>query len=120
MATKSVQILLSERFGVAVRVNSANPITVANIAAQELFRNDPTRLAFMVTNLSANPVFMAPRENVSTTNGFRLAPNGGTLVVLIEEDFTLQTLPWFILSTVDASAIFTIEVVIAPDPKGEA
>lgn len=118
--TKSVQELISERFGVAVRVNSAITPTTAEIAAAELFKNDPARLAFVVVNLSVNAIFIAPRENVSATNGLRLAPGGGALVVSIEEDFTLQTLPWFIISAVAGSAIFAFEITISPDPAGEA
>lgn len=120
MPTKSVQEVLQDKFGVAVRVNSALPITQANIAVQELFRNDPTRLAFVIVNLSVNVIFAAPRANVSSTNGLRIAASGGSLVVSIEEDFTLQTLPWFITSDVDASAIFAIEILIEPQPSAPA
>lgn len=115
---KSVQELIAERFGVAVRVNDRVAITQANILAQELFRNDPTRLAFIVVNLSVNAVFLSPRENVSATAALRANANGGSIVVSIEEDFTLQTLPWFISADVDASAIFAIEINVSPNPEG--
>lgn len=114
MAGKSVHELVDERFGVLTRTNENPESAVVNIAETLLLRANPNRLALVIINLSANTVFVKPREGVSATAGIALAAGVGSLSVTMEDDFTLAALDWFGTSAVDAQAVFVLEILSAP------
>src|SRR3972149_3742926 len=49
----------------------------------------PDRVSFIIVNLSAVAIYVAPRLGVSATSGIRLAPNGGSLSLSWRDDFHL-------------------------------
>lgn len=79
------------------------------VAAEEVLRNDPRRLAATIVNLSAGAIFVAPGRTVSATSGIRLAPNGGSLALTWDEDFDAVGVEWFGIAELAASAVFTLE-----------
>jgi hypothetical protein len=102
--------LIRDRFGL-VTDESLDPVTnVANVAPAVVLPLSPNRLAFTVINLSGAVVFLKPRNDVSPISAIRLAPAGGSVSVLWDEDFDLVGLEWWVCATVDASSILTLEV----------
>lgn len=72
--------------------------------------NDPEAVLTAVVNLGANPVYLALDSRVSTTRGFYLASNGGTVVFKVIEDGTLSTRELWAVSPVGASSLYLLRV----------
>jgi len=103
--------LLRARFGIETR-ESINPIVAAvGVAAVVVIRNHPDRVGFVIVNLSANPVYLAPDGGALATYGIRLDPNGGFLSMIWDEDFELVSHEWWGIAPAGASNIFVSEVI---------
>ena len=68
----------------------------------------PDRVSFIIVNLSAVAIYVAPRLGVSATSGIRLAPNGGSLSLSWRDDFHLVGWEWYAVADAAASAILTL------------
>ncbi len=102
--------LIQERYGVRCQ-EYFNPITnQVDIAPTKIFSNNPRRIGSIVVNLSANSIYVAFSNQVSAAYGIWLAPNGGSYVLMIKDDFTLCTMEMWGMSSVDNQAIFTISI----------
>jgi hypothetical protein len=110
---KSLEALLRERLGATAHPEVNRTLTSVGVAAAQLFRQDPTRVAFLVVNLSANSIYISPEPTVSATAGILLGANGGAASAIWDEDFDLVGLEWFALAAAAASAIWTLELVTA-------
>lgn len=84
---------------------------VANIATQQFLPYNPQRVSFVVTNLSANVIYIAPSNLVATDRGIRLAPQGGSAALTWDRDFELCSHDWYCTATVDASDFYVLENV---------
>lgn len=101
--------MLVELFGVKTspRINPVN--TAVPTSVVPILRNDPQRLSFVVFNLGANSVYIGPENQVSTTRGIYLAPNGGSVSLIWDRDFELCSHDWYAIASGGASTIFTLE-----------
>ena len=87
-----------------------NPVTDSvGAAAEHILHGNPMRLSFVVFNLSANPVYIAPSNVVSAAHGFYLAPNGGSIAVSWDIDFELASDVWYGIAPAGASTIYVLE-----------
>lgn len=101
--------MLEALYGVKTyRKMSPFDTTVAD-TAEIVMDSNPMRLSFVIFNLSANPVFIAPSNTVDAHNGFYLAPNGGSIAVSWDIDFELASDRWYAIAPAGASEIFTLE-----------
>jgi len=100
---------VTRRFGVPTRP-IFNPVTDTVDSTRPLvLRANPDRLAWAVYNLSPNNVYLAWSPDVSTTKGVLLDPNGGTLILLADEDGELVGYEvWGYAAT--ASSIYVVEI----------
>ena len=69
------------------------------------------RVGLVIVNLGANDIFVAPSAAASTTNGIRLAANGGFMSLDVTEDFTLPARAWFGFPNAATSAIYVLEII---------
>ncbi len=110
---QSVRDLLELRLGVPVSARDSTP--TAQVTVGQVLKQDAARVFWMVINLGAFVVFIAPATGSggpSATRGIRLEANGGTATAWWEEDGELTAWEWQSLAVGGASSLFVIEVVI--------
>lgn len=108
--------LIEERFGLSVETREDPEISSIGTSADILLRRDGRRIAFVVINLGEDAVFIRPERTASSSSGIRLAPNGGNVSMVFDEDFTLPAQQWSIVSEGASTAIYSIEVLIGGNP----
>jgi hypothetical protein len=110
---RSLADLLERQFG--VRTDYAiNPLVAdVDIAVTQIFGANPKRLGFMIMNLSANTVYIAPDQQVAAARGIMLVANGGATGLIWNEDFEMVCLPWWGTATANNSAVISIELFIS-------
>lgn len=109
---KDAHDLITERFGVKTRAVENPLLTKVDDAALQILANNPSRLAWVIVNLSVNTLHIAFSKDVSDKKGIRLDPGGGSAAMVFEEDFHPVTWAiWGVGSAVD-TWIYSYEVVI--------
>lgn len=86
-------------------------VATVGVAAATLVGNNPDRLALLVIGLGANNVFLGLQQNVSASRGIQLAPNGGSVAMIVDEDFTLPTRELFAIAPGGNTAVYVLELV---------
>ena len=110
--TTNAYDLVRERYGVDT-ADTENPEAIdADTAEKVVFRYNPNRVALFVINLSANNVYIARTQSVSSSSGIFLTPNGGSITMNVRDDFLLPTLEWWIEASSNNSAIYSMETLI--------
>ena len=96
---------ITSRYGVRSRART-NPVTSSvGTTAKEIAKENHDRLAIVVINLSANDLYVAFDNQVSSSRGIYLTPTGGSLSLLAEEDLELTGYRlWAVASA--ANAVF--------------
>jgi len=103
--------LLLERFKLKTR-SLVNPLVAAvGVAAIPIALNHPDRVGIVVINLSVNVIYISPLSTVAAAAGVRLAPNGGAVSMIWDEDFELVSHEWYGIATGAASAVFISEII---------
>lgn len=104
--------VLMERFKVTTRaVENPRNLTSVGAAARVVLANNPNRFAFIVINLSVNPMYMGLENDVSEDKGIRLDANGGSFSCIWDEDFELTAWAWWIIAPAGVSNLYSLEVV---------
>lgn len=112
----NVQDLLEKQFGVKSTYNE-NPETASiaeSPAVTKFLSYNPRRISFVVINLSAVTILVAPDVDVQlapTKRGIYLVPNGGTLSMVWTEDFEMPAMEWFAIADGPAADIYCLEVL---------
>jgi len=109
---QTAQGLIDQLFGVSTEQRDGGIDVTATTSVEQFLRAYPSRIAFTFTNLGANPVFIWSDQGVATTKGLRAGPNGGSVVLKYDEDFSRVTFPWFMLSSGGSSSVAIMEVLI--------
>jgi len=87
-----------------------NPITnIVGVTPVKILNNNPNRLSCLIVNLSGNALYLAPSPDVSAAKGIFVAPNGGTVQLLWQEDFELVSRNWYAIAAVAGSGIYVLE-----------
>ncbi len=68
------------------------------------------RVSLTFVNLAATQLYLAPSLEVAATHGLRLAANGGTVSMNVEEDSLLPALGWWCVSSGANGALFVLTV----------
>ena len=111
---KTVYDLIREEVGVDVFTKRNPVISSIGTTAGQFLRANPNRVGFLIINLSANTLYVLNDITPSSTNGIRLAPNGGTLTSIWKEDYTLVSESWSVVATGAGSNILVIELLTQP------
>jgi len=112
MPIKNLADLLLERFGVRTRAVENPKTTSVGTTAVEILSNNPRRLGAVIINLSTNTVYLGLSQDVSSSKGILLTPNGGSFALVWDEDFQMTAWAWWAVSSGASSSIYTIEVVV--------
>ncbi len=96
-------------FGGPITENETNPTCLTT--ATVLIDGNGDRVALVMVNQGANPVYVATASNVGSTNGILLAASGGSVTMDVTRDFTLPSRRWYGLATGGTSAVYVLEVI---------
>ncbi len=103
--------LLKSRLGIETR-NQESPVgAVVNAASALLLPNNPDRVGLIIVNLSANVIYISPRDPAAAAAGIRLDANGGWRSFVWDEDFELVSHDWYAIATGAGSAVFWSEQI---------
>jgi len=103
--------LLHERLGIQTR-NAESPVgSVVGVASALLLPNNPDRVGLVIVNLSANIIYISPRDPAAAAAGIRLDANGGWRSLIWDEDMELVAHDWYAIATGALSAIFWSEQI---------
>lgn len=87
--------MLEALYGTRSRAVENPENTLLGVAALRILPNDPMRVGFIICNLSANGVYIAPTNQVAATRGIFVPPNGGSVSVVWDRDFELCAIEWW-------------------------
>jgi hypothetical protein len=107
----SIQLsdLLQNLYGVKSFPQVNKKVNQVGVSAIEIMSSNPNRVSFLVVNLSANNLFISPENDVSSTKGIYIAPNGGSITVQWDRDFELVSQPFYAIAGGAASDVFILE-----------
>lgn len=80
--------------------------------ADQVVKNNPNRVGLTLVNISANGIYISSEADMLTTQGIYLVPNGGTVVLKWDTDFSIVGYDWYAIATGAASALNIIENVL--------
>ena len=102
-----------KKFGVDTHAIQ-DPVTATCLTtATTILRNNPDRLGWTVVNLGTTAMYIAWDRSVSATHGVYVAPNGGSVSSLADEDGELVGWELFGVAITAPVDIFTVEVEAA-------
>lgn len=109
---RSVYDVLRQRFGVDIMIDDSSGATSIGTTDIIVAPGNPRRMALVITNLSANTVYLRPMGAASSTKGITLLSNGGSLTLSWEDDLHLPALEWHGIASAAASAVYVVGVLI--------
>lgn len=77
----------------------------------QLLENNPNRVAWIVLNESPNTVRLGNTPEISTTTGWLLAPNGGVISMIYDEDGETVSAAVFVSPSVSTDVIRVREIL---------
>ena len=106
-----LQELLESQLGIKTDIR-INPLTsqIGREATQLLIPN-PNRLAWTLINLGKRAAYVSFTPDVGEGKGIYVAPTGGVLSLLWNEDFSLVCFPVYAVATEDVADIYLVEVL---------
>lgn len=108
----NVAELLEREYGVKTVYNINPEVAQVATSVTKVLNFNPRRVAFILVNLGANILHVAPEGDVSSSKGIYLVANGGTLTMVWTEDFEMPTFEWYAIATTSANNIFVLEVLL--------
>lgn len=107
----SIQLseMLFNLYGIKSHPKINSVTSSVDIAVTNILKNNPNRLSFLIVNLGANSVYIAPDNIVSSSHGIYVAPNGGSVILQWDRDFELVAQEWWATAGADDNAILTLE-----------
>lgn len=91
-------------------VTAIDDVASVGVTQSQIFAPDADRLLVMLINMSTNLMYAGFDELVGSTRGIFLAANGGSLILLADEDLVLTTFPIHVISTGVTSNLFHLQV----------
>jgi hypothetical protein len=98
------------KFGFPTRLVPNPVVTTVGTTIVEVMRNNPDRIFWLIENRSANDIYLGFKNDVSSTNGVRLAAAGGSASMTIEEDGNVTGWQVFAVATGAGSSIYSFEI----------
>ncbi len=109
---KDAHDLITERFGVKTRAVENPLLTKVDDTALMILANNPSRLAWVIINLSVNVLYIAFSKDVSDKKGIRLGASGGAASMIFDEDFHPVTWAIWGIGSAANTWLYCYEVVI--------
>lgn len=113
--TGAAYVIAQERFkGV---LSFERTVVTVGTSIVEAAPNDPERVSLTFINLSSQPLYIAPDNQVSASRAIVLSGGGGFLSVNAVEDGILSAIDWYALANLASQALFRITVRRDVGPK---
>ena len=103
--------VIDNRFSTRTRPNVDPVISVIGTSSALFLRSNPMRLAWTLTNLSANEIYIGSWEDVSVSKGIQVAAHGGGASAIFDEDFNQTGYDWYIVADGSSSRFTTVEIL---------
>ena len=103
--------VIDKRFGVRTRAEVNPLVAQVGVAAIRVLPNNPDRLAWLIVNLSGNTLQLALDRGVGAARGILVQANGGSVGMVVDEDFDMVTYEIWGVATGAASNIYVLSVV---------
>ena len=103
--------LIQAEFETQTRANRNPVISSVGTTALEFLRNNPNRIAFVLINLSTNDMWILDDSNPSSSNGIRIAPNGGSARATYKTDYHMIGASWSVVAGGSSSNLLCYEIV---------
>ena len=101
-----------QQLGGPTTENESNP--TCQISITQLVKNNPDRVGILIMNLGSFDAFIAFNANVGSTNGIKLAANGGIFAANVRDDFTVPAREYSGIASGGATAIYILEIIRLP------
>jgi len=102
---------IETKYGFHIRAEfPPKPFTLST-TPQEILKANPDRISWTIINLGTVVVHLAHGEDVSSTNGYYIAANGGSLGMTWDEDGELVGFPIWAVATSVTPTIFVMVVM---------
>ena len=109
----SIFDLLEKELGTVAYPNENPEGSTLGTTAARLLIGNVNRIAFLIYNLSANVLFIAPNREVATTRGIRIGPSQGVMFIW-KEDLSLPSSEWWgVMDAGAAQQLYILEMVTA-------
>lgn len=95
---------LTKKFGGPA--SESEDVVTSTTTAAPLLGNDPDAMMLTIVNLGSNAAYLGLDARVSATRGLYLAPNGGAISMIVDEDGTLPCRNWHVVSPSGNTAIY--------------
>lgn len=107
----SIQLsdLLQNLYGIKTFPQTNKKVDTVQDSITQIMSANPNRVSFLIVNLSANNMYISPSNDVSSTKGIYIAPNGGSISVQWDRDFELVSQPFFGIAGGADSDVFILE-----------
>jgi len=111
--------IISERFGVRTRERFDTPDVSLNTNDTIVLRADSGRVAYIIVNTGATQALVRYNNAPTSTVFMPIAPNGGTMVSKVDDDFHLVGRELHGLVSAGTTTLHVVEVLIEAQGRGE-
>lgn len=101
--------MIEQLYGVKSHYKRSSAGSTVGVTVVEILKNNPNRLSFIIVNLSGNALYISPNNDVSSSDGIYIAPNGGRAILQWDVDFELVSQAWFAIASGAASNYYLLE-----------
>lgn len=101
--------MIFQLYGIKSHYKKSDAGSTIGVTVDKILANNPNRLSFIIVNLSGNAMYISPNNDVSSTNGIFLAPNGGRAILQWDVDFELVSQEWFAIAAGAGSSYYLLE-----------
>jgi hypothetical protein len=101
--------MIEQLYGVKSHYNRSDAGSTVGVAVSTILKNNPNRLSFIFVNLSGNAIYISPNNDVSSSDGIYIAPNGGRAILQWDVDFELVSMEWFAIAAGAGSNYYLLE-----------
>ncbi len=111
----SLHELIDNIFGVRTRSEENPENTGMTTTSQRILKNDSARLAFIINNLGQQTVVIRNQAGPTSSVGYSIGPNGGSMSMQFDEDFNKVGHEWFGVTPSGTSDIYVEQILEEPD-----
>lgn len=99
-----------DHFGGSTTLRENPQTTTVGTTPTILLANNPERIAWQIVNRDVAAIGVGFSQGVTVSNAITIAPGGGMLSAVIEDDGELVTFPVFAVSAAGGATVYVVEV----------
>jgi hypothetical protein len=112
MAVETIRDLLNAYYGVVIAPRFQRNADIVGGSIQLLLKQDPSRIAFTIVNVSVTDVGVIPTGQPTAQKSFIVAANGGVLSGDWREDGELISQEWRAFAVAPPASLLILETLI--------